>query len=478
MTAARPGGREPGDQEPAGGGAGSTGAPRVPTPRGGPGAGGGSGSSGGSGVGPAPVSPARRSTAPRQRTGPRTPNPVAAPGPEGDGRLTHQELMSLLGVWALDACSPAETACVEAHLNECARCAEEALRLRDAVTLLEPPRSLDLDPQLRPRVLESALARRPPVLPVPGWAAPYDAEAARLDALLHDINANEWDIPVRVHWFAGDERARRSLTIAQVLDHLVAMDGLLARAVGLPDPLGEGAPGDPLERTEATWRLVAGTAGGTAAEPERLAAARAWARWREQSRELVRTAARQGGRTGERMLPATACDPGLFPGLGAATEPQIPLSDAYLNRAFACWTHAGDIARAVDYPYEPPLGSHLRLLVDLTARRLPGSIAGRRRAGLATTRARLTTAGSPGRTVHLEIEGAGGGDYWIPLDSPTAAVTRVAARDAVAQVALEDVEFCQLAAGRLSPAEAAAGGEGDQAAITDVLNALTALSRL
>ncbi|UWM50675.1 hypothetical protein N0X72_17665 [Streptomyces carpaticus] len=132
----------------------------------------------------------------------------------------------------------------------------------------------------------------------------------------------------------------------------------------------------------------------------------------------------------------------------------------------------------MDYPYEAPLGAHLRLLVDLTARRLPGSIAGRRRAGLATTRARLTTAGAPGRTVHLEIEGAGGGDYWIPLDSPTAAVTRVAARDAVAQVALADVEFCRLAAGRQSPAEAAVAGQGDQAAISDVLSALTALSRL
>ncbi|GAA2357753.1 zf-HC2 domain-containing protein [Streptomyces carpaticus] len=471
MTAARPGSREPGDQEQPGGGAGAAGAPRVPAPRGGR-------APGPAAPGPGTVPAVRRGTAPRQRTGrERTGGrPGAAPGPEGDGRLTHQELMSLLGVWALDACSVQEAACVEAHLNDCARCADEALRLRDAVTLLGPPRSLDLDPQLRHGVLESALARRPAVRPVPGWAAPYDAEAARLDALLHDINADEWDIPVRVRWFAGEERAGRSLTVAQVLDHLVAMDGLLARAVGLPDPLGADAPADPLERTETRWRLV--TAAGGDSGPARLVAARAWEEWREQSRELVRTAARRGGRTGEEMLPVSVCDPGIFPGLGAAAGPRIPLSDAYLNRAFACWTHAGDIADAVDYPYEAPLGAHLRLLVDLTARRLPGAIAGRRRAGLATTRARLTTAGAPGRTVHLEIEGAGGGDYWIPLDSPTAAVTRVAARDAVAQVALADVEFCRLAAGRQSPAEAAVAGQGDQAAISDVLSALTALSRL
>lgn len=69
-------------------------------------------------------------------------------------------LKSLLGAWALAACSAEETQAVEDHLTECAPCAEEALRLRDAVGLLHPEESLDLKPLLRSRVLEDCLGKR------------------------------------------------------------------------------------------------------------------------------------------------------------------------------------------------------------------------------------------------------------------------------------------------------------------------------
>ncbi|NEE46059.1 zf-HC2 domain-containing protein, partial [Streptomyces sp. SID8455] len=63
--------------------------------------------------------------------------------------LSHQVLKALLGAWALSACSAEETAAVEDHLTGCAPCADEALRLRDAVGLLHTDGSLDLDPTLR-----------------------------------------------------------------------------------------------------------------------------------------------------------------------------------------------------------------------------------------------------------------------------------------------------------------------------------------
>jgi hypothetical protein len=380
-------------------------------------------------------------------------------------RHDHQDLMSLLGAWALSACSAAEAERVETHLTDCGRCAEEALRLRDATMLLEPQRGLDLDPALRLEVLAGCLARRPALLPVPAWATPYDAEAARLDTLLNDMGEDEWRTPVELRWFADDHRARRETTVAGVVDHLLAVDELLAHALEPSGPI----PGetDPVTRTLERWRF--------AAEEKPDDPRRCWRPWREQTRALVRTAADRGGRTGERTLPRAAfADPGRFPG----DSGEVPLSDAYLDRAFACWIHAGDIAEAVDYPYAPPTGRHLRPLVDLAARRLPGSVAGRRRAGLAVSPARLTTAGTPGRTLHLEVEGAGGGHWYIPLDSPVAAVTRVQAREAVAHIALDDVVFCQLAAGRVTPEEAASGMEGDPAVIHDVLFATAALSRL
>ncbi|WP_241562359.1 zf-HC2 domain-containing protein [Streptomyces hoynatensis] len=376
--------------------------------------------------------------------------------------MTHEDIAALLGAWALGACAPEEAWRVEAHLEDCTRCAEEGLQLRDAAMLLEPPASLDLDPRLRNRVLEGCLERRPAKLPVPSWAEPLDAEAARLDALLHDMAEDEWRTPVTLRWFEDDHWLGHTTTVSGVLHHLLVVDGLLAGAVGLPDPAGPapGAERAPVARTLAAWR----------AGVERPA----WLPWREQTRALVRAAAARGGRTGERTVPRELLGEwGLFPG-----APEIALSDAYLDRAFACWVHATDIAEAVSYPYGPPVGPHLRLLVDLAARRLPGSIADRRRAGLASSPIRLASVGAPGRTLHLEIEGPGGGHWYLPLDSPAAAVSRTAARRAVAHLALEDVAFCQLAAGRLTPEEVASGGEGDPAVIHDVLFAVAALSRL
>ncbi|WP_078565562.1 zf-HC2 domain-containing protein [Streptomyces sp. AA1529] len=410
---------------------------------------------------------------------PARPGPEQPAGPEPSGRAPatgtadtppgpheHRVLTSLLGAWALAACSPAETAAVEAHLTDCAPCAEEALRLRDAVGLLHAEDSLDLDPMLRSRVLEGCLDRRPARIPTPAWAAPYDAETARLDALLRDMAEAEWRAPVRLRWFDGERQAARETTVAGVLGHLLAVDGLVATGIGLPDPMPSGAlptgPGaGPQTRTEVYWALD--DAG------QRAQAARE--RWREQSHALIRDvsflAAEDAGSGGERpAAPDRRVDYGGF---------TLPLRDAFLDRAFECWLHAGDVAQAVDYPYEPPGPAHLNQLVDLAARQLPGAIAARRRSGLAPPVRGLAAAGAPGRTLHLEVEGSGGGDWYIPLDSPG---TRASPERTVAHIALDDLEFCQLAAGHVPPLDAAAGQDGDPQAIQDVLYATASLSRL
>jgi hypothetical protein len=139
--------------------------------------------------------------------------------------------------------------------------------------------------------------------------------------------------------------------------------------------------------------------------------------------------------------------------------------------------HAEDIAVAVDYPYAPPSARHLRSMIDLAARTLPDVLAARRQAGLASPPSgrHLVAAGEPGRTLRLEIEGLGGGEWLIPLDSPAAVGS---AEHEVAHIALDGVEFCRLAAGRVPPTEAAAGQRGDREAIRDVLFAAAALSRM
>lgn len=375
-------------------------------------------------------------------------------------RLEHRVLKALLGAWALAACSAEETAAVEAHLGDCGACADEARRLREAVGLLQRPESLDLDPGLRTRVLEACLDRRPPRIPVPPWAASYDAETARLDALLQDFGDAEWHAPVRLRWFRGDGESTRRTTVAGVIAHLLAVDGMVAVALGLEDPLG---PGDedketdgergPAERTEAFW--------GASHFPHTRSVR---GPWREQSHALVRT------------VSFTGSGPGTLPiSYGGFS---LPLRDAMLDRAFECWVHAEDIAEAVDYPYAPPAPRHLHGMIDLAARMLPTALAARRRAGLAApapSARHLVSAGSPGRSLRLEIEGDGGGEWLIPLDSPAAVGS---AAHEVAHVALDDVEFCRLAAGHVPPEEAAAGQLGDRGAIRDVLFAAASLSRM
>jgi hypothetical protein len=391
----------------------------------------------------------------------------------------HHVLKSLLGAWALAACSGEETAAVEEHLGECGDCADEALRLREAVGLLHPPESLDLDPGLRTRVLDSCLERRPPRVPVPDWAAPYDAETARLDALLQDIQDSEWQAAVRLRWFDGEVPASRPTTVAGVIAHLMSVDGLVAVALGLEDPLGDAAAGrsTPEARTEAGWRS------GPA-----LATSDVRAPWREQTHALVRTVSRLDATDGPDGNGTVGNGPddgdggeGDGPGGGVGSVSYggsaLPLRDALLDRAFECWMHAEDIAEAVDYPYRPPAPRHLHGMIDLAARMLPGALAARRRAGLAApARSRhLVTAGRPGRSLRLEIEGLGGGEWLIPLDSPGAVGS---AEHEVAHVALDGVEFCRLAAGHVAPQEAAAGRAGDPEAIRDVLYAAASLSRM
>ncbi|KAF4405134.1 hypothetical protein GCU69_32245 [Streptomyces lycii] len=398
-----------------------------------------------------------RPSSPGQSPADRPPPPPESP-PEPPRaavpRLGHGVLKSLLGAWALAACSAEETAAVEEHLTDCAPCADEALRLRDAVRLLHPEDNLDLDPLLRSRVLEGCLGRRPARIPVPGWAAPYDAETARLDALLNDMGEAEWRAPVRLTWYDGRQERSRDVTVAGVVGHLMTVDGMVATALGLGDPLGDATPADgpatPTGRTEAYWHRNADAPPGEVRE-----------RWREQSHTLVRTVSFAGGAGTERTVP-----------YGPVS---LPLSDAFLDRAFGCWVHAGDIADAVDYPYEPPAPAHLHRMIDLAVRVLPEALAARRRKGLAGPPRELVTAGSPGRTLHLEVEGSGGGHWYVALDSPAAVPSP---EHAVAHVALDGAEFCRLAAGHVPPEEAAAGQDGDREAIRDVLSAAASLSRL
>ncbi|MCP9958518.1 maleylpyruvate isomerase N-terminal domain-containing protein [Streptomyces sudanensis] len=412
-----------------------------------------SGGRGGARTGPGAGSRGPRIPGPGPAAGGPAGDPVPPPGPPPEPDPPHETLRSLLGAWALAACSAEESAAVGAHLAQCAPCADEALRLRDAVGLLHGERDLDLDPALRTRVLENCLVRRPARVPVPCWAGPYDAETARLDALLRDIGREEWRAPVRLGWFEEGRRPDRRTDVTGVIGHLFAVDGLVAAALGLGDPvepvLAGRPPHGPVERTEVLWRALARDG------EERCVRAP----WRDQAHALVRAVSSAGSGAAELPVP-----------YGPSS---LSLRDALVERAFECWVHAEDIASAVDYPYEPPSGAHLREMVGLAVRLLPAALS-RRRAGSAQPARETAGAGARGRALRLEVEGAGGGRWHVALDPRAAA----GPEEEVALVALDGVEFCRLVAGRVTPEEAAAGQEGDREAVREVLYAAASLSRM
>ncbi|GAA0684392.1 zf-HC2 domain-containing protein [Kitasatospora atroaurantiaca] len=374
----------------------------------------------------------------------------------------HEALRSLLGAWALDACPRREAAELTKHLVGCPECAEEAARLRDAAGRLSADEPLDPSGALRQQVLDWCLSRRAPELPVPPWAAPYATETAKLDALLRDLGPAEWQEVAELPWHGGVQRWRP----AEVLCHLAAVDGYAALALGLPDPVpgaspepvparvppqqaatrvpAQGRPAGVLERTD---RLIAEQAGAGPAAVRAL--------WRRQNHALVRTA----------VLSPHGTAPVDF---GFAV---LPLRDAFVDRAFECWIHGDDIARAVDYPYEAPATRHLRLMVDLAARMLPAALAALRE----KQSARAADGTAQRRLLRLVIDGPAAGEWLIPLDGP--AEGPEAPAEPVASMVLDGLEFCYLAAAHRDPDRLPVGEYGDRSAIREVLRAAPLLSR-
>ncbi|MFF7632331.1 maleylpyruvate isomerase N-terminal domain-containing protein [Kitasatospora sp. NPDC008050] len=373
----------------------------------------------------------------------------------------HEVLRALLGAWALRACLPEEGAALERHFTRCPDCAEEGERLRRAAARLHTDDPLDQPDGLRQQVLDFCLTRRAADLPVASWAAPYAAETAKLDALLRDLGPGEWQEMAELPWHGGVLRRRP----AEVLCHLAAVDGLLAQVLGLPDPVttaegrvpAQGGPpagtADPfhalLDRSDRLARAHAGAA------PQEVRSL-----WRAQTRAMLR---------GAEPAAADKCVD-----YGFAT---VPVRDAFVDRAFETWIHGEDVARAVDYPYAAPTPPHLRQMVDLAARMLPVALAGRRQAAYAGT---APGAGGSARTLRLVIEGPANGEWLIPLDGTAhreESSEAAAMGDPVAELVIDGVEFCQLAAAHRDPDRLPVGEYGDRAAIREVLAAVPLLSR-
>lgn len=173
---------------------------------------------------------------------------------------------------------------------------------------------------LRRRTFEAAFTQRPPAPD-----NPFGASVSALDALLRELAPAQYERVVIFDW-----------TVAHVLVHLTATDGLLAYTLGLqaPPPVpGEGL----LARTE---RMIAQA-------PSTDEVRRAWF---EQAMAIARVP------LGDEVLQV---GPIRLPGKDHAT-----------GRAFETWIHSRDIAAAVGLRRHSPPPKHLHAMASMAMRLL------------------------------------------------------------------------------------------------------------
>ena len=273
--------------------------------------------------------------------------------------------------------------------------------------------------ELRDRVLHAARLARAPGRALPDLPGISAAEAVRraaekLSALLTDLPAAAWRVPVL-----------RDLDVQGLVGHLTGVEEDLQRALA----------GDPV-----------------VAAAEHIASTQP-------------AAERQRGRTPHETLGEwrAAVDATLSAVRGADLDALVPLHGMRLSlrcllvvRAFELWTHENDVRQAVGRPGSEPDTAVLRLMTDLAVRLLPHGIA---RAADVTPFA-----------VHLVLTGAGGGTWDVVLGERTAATAPEVG------IVADAVGFCRLVANRIGPGALGAHVTGQPGLADSVLAGAAALA--
>jgi uncharacterized protein (TIGR03083 family) len=114
-----------------------------------------------------------------------------------------------------------------------------------------------------------------------------------------------------------------------------------------------------------------------------------------------------------------------------------------IMRVFELWTHADDIRRALGHELVAPTPDRLALMADTALRALPLGLA-------------MTGGAAPGRTAKVVLTGPGGGTWLQPM-----AFGEVPGEEPDVLVVADVVDYCRLAAQRLSPVELERYVEGD-----------------
>ncbi|SDH41508.1 maleylpyruvate isomerase family mycothiol-dependent enzyme [Nonomuraea jiangxiensis] len=272
---------------------------------------------------------------------------------------------------------------------------------------------------LRPQLLAGARARRRPAAPTAVWAQPYAGRVAAMDALLASAVDDDWSRIIVEGW-----------TLQELVAHLAAKDGLLAASVGAP------VLGPPLGATDSMSRTRDVQAYERGRSPEQTRRD-----WRAQADALCRHLAD--------LDPAT---PASLDGMDSV------IGDHILARGLETWVHSSDAAATAQVRLPDPIAEHIRPTADLCARLLPWTML-------------FSGLDGAGRTLHLRLTGAGGGEWTLPLG-----VEETTPGTPDVHITADVVTFCFLLGGRGDPAAFPADVTGDADLARDILTTAPAFS--
>jgi uncharacterized protein (TIGR03083 family) len=278
-------------------------------------------------------------------------------GMNDDTPATPGDELDDLAAYALDALDLDDEAAVELHLLATPRSAGWEAVLRDAagefaaagVDEVEPP------PDLRDRILSSALAARPAGRPVDGSGdgpdlddLPSAFEVHRIEqqrALLYlaGLRSDDWSRPVDPPEFPG-------WTVHDLVAHLAANATLLADTLAVP------VPGVPETQDGNEARTAAAQARHRALPPSVAVAE-------------IDAAARSVD-----QAVAGLNDAGLDEEISWLGVP-MPIHWVLTVRAFETWTHLDDIRRALGEPMRPPPEGSLRTMSRAACGLMPLALA-------------------------------------------------------------------------------------------------------
>jgi uncharacterized protein (TIGR03083 family) len=265
--------------------------------------------------------------------------------------------------------------------------------------------------------------------PHPGWGdtdggplsalSAFITTAAELGDLLETLAPDDWTRSTPVE----------GVTVRALVEHLVSVERYVLGQLDRRPPLE--AP-----RREDHWSLATMLAADMSDEAGSVVAATWWS-------ELLGVVAASGE-------------------LGPDREVRYhhlvgSLRGLLVVRTFELWTHGDDIRQATGRPLSLLDEDRLSLMVNQLMRVLPLGLA-------------LSDTSQPGCTARINLTGPGGGRFDVPL-----AFGEVSGEPDITITAAV-IDFCRLAAGRLTPDELDVLIEGDRGLLTPILAGATAFA--